>query len=129
MSADETLSQVERLLGLLPGVKLAWVQKAPDVLRLGLAINDVHSLAILAQIVVAANVPMNVEVAWDCPRGCDKPDCVRYDLRIPIESGALNPPSSLQLVGGMIAGTLKRKALLPADEADQLLRAWNFDVQ
>jgi hypothetical protein len=129
MNAEETLLHVKRLLGLLPGMKLAWVQKAPGVLRLGLCINDVHSLAILAHIVVAANVPMHVEVAWDCPGKCDKPDCVRYDVRIPTESGPFEPPSSLQLVGGMVAGALKSEGLLPADEADQLLRAWNLDVQ
>jgi hypothetical protein len=129
MSADETLSHVTRLLSLLPGVKLAWIQKSAAVVRLGLAIEDVRSLAILGHIVVAANVPMHVEVAWDCPGKCDKPDCVRYDWRIPIESDAFTPPSNMQLVGGMIARKLAEKGLLPQDEADQLLRAWNFWVQ
>jgi hypothetical protein len=128
MSADETLTHVKRLLDLLPGVKLAWVQKSPALLRLGLSIDDVHSLAILAHIVVAANVPLNVEVAWDCPGKCDKPECVRYDWRIPIESGPFDPPSNLQLIGGMIAQRLAENGRLPQDEADQLLRAWNFWV-
>jgi hypothetical protein len=129
MNADDSLVQVKRLLGLLPGVTLAWVQKTPTHLRLGLAINDACSLATLAHIVVAANVPMNVEVAWDCPGEHDDPSCVRYDWRVPIEAGPFDPPSELQLVGGMLARKLKHRGLLNAEEADRLLRAWNFALE
>jgi hypothetical protein len=129
MNADDTLKHVKRLLGLLPGVKMTWVQKGPTLLRLGLAIDDPRSLASLAHIVVAANVPMNVVVAWDCPGAHDDPHCVRYDWRIPIESSAFDPPSNLQLIGGMLARKLRNRGLLSAEEADQLLRAWNFAVE
>lgn len=129
MNADDSLVHVKRLLGLLPGVTLAWTQKTPTVRRLGLAINDAYSLATLAHVVVAANVPMNIEVAWDCPGGHDDPNCVRYDLRIPIETGPFDPPSNLQLVGGMLARKLKDRGLLNAEEADRLLRAWNFALE
>src|SRR5437868_3295572 len=118
MNPDDSLTHVKRLLELLPGVHLAWTQKTPTLLRLGLSIIDTRSLAILAHVVVAANVPMYVEVAWDCPGGHDDPDCVRYDLRVPVESGAFDPPSNLQLVGGMLARKLKERGLLPQDEAD-----------
>jgi hypothetical protein len=129
MNADDSLAHVKRLLGLLPGVKLTWAQKGPTLLRLGLAIDDARSLAILAHVVVAANVPMNVEVAWDCPGGHDDPGCVRYDWRVPIESAAFDPPSNLQMIGGMLARKLEDRGLLPMEEADQLLRAWNFAVE
>lgn len=129
MDADDSLAHVKRLLGLLPGVKLTWVQKGPSLLRLGLVIDDSRSLAILAHIVVATNVPMNVEVAWDCPGGHDDPDCVRYDWRVPIETSPFGPPSNLQMIGGMLARELKDRGLLPAEETDQLLRAWNFAVE
>jgi hypothetical protein len=129
MSPDDSLAHVKRLLGLLPGVKLTWVQKGPTLVRLGLAVDDPKSLAILAHVVVAANVPMNVEVAWDCPGGHDDPGCIRYDWRVPIESSPFDPPSNLQLIGGMLARKLKDRGQLSADEADQLLRAWNFAVE
>jgi len=128
MNADDSLAHVKRLLGLLPGVKLAWVQKGPTLFRLGLAIDDASSLAILAHVGVAANVPLNVEVAWDCPGGHDDPYCVRYDWRVPIETSSFDPPSNLQMIGGMLARKLKGRGLLSAEEADQLLRAWSFAV-
>src|SRR5262249_38838764 len=103
--------------------------KSTTLLRIGLAINDAQSLAMLAHVVVASNVPMNVEVAWDCPDGHDDPDCVRYDWRIPVETEPFDPPSELQLVGGMLARKLKDRGLLPKDEADPLLGAWHFAVE
>lgn len=126
MDPDESLVHVKRLLGLLPGVEIAWVQKTDTRLRLGLAINDPRSLSVLAHIVVAANVSLNVEVDWHCPGGHDDPACVRYDWRIPIETETYEPPSNLQKIGGMLAATLKDRGVLPQAEADQLLRAWNF---
>ena len=129
MNADDSLAHVKRLLGLLPGVTLVWTQKTPTVLRLGLAIKDNCSLATLAHVAVAANVPINVEVAWDCPGGHDEPDCVRYDWRVPIETVPFDPPSNLQLVGGMFARKLKDRGLLKAKEADRLLRGWNFALE
>ena len=129
MEANESLAHVKRLLGLLPGVDLAWVQKAPTLIRLGLTIRAPCSLAVLAHVAVAANVPLHVEVDWECPGGHDDPDCVRYDLRVPIETVAFEPPSNLQLVGGMLARKLKNCGVVDAREADRLLRAWNFAVE
>jgi hypothetical protein len=91
-----------------------------------MAISDAHSLAILAHVAVAANVPMNVEVAWDCPGEHDDPDCVRYDWRVPIEATPIDLPSNLQLIGGLLACKLKDHRLLATEEADELLRTWNF---
>jgi len=130
MNPDETLNHVKRLLQLLPGVRIAWVQKSTTCFRIGLAIGDAHSLAILAHIAVASNVPMGLEVAWDCPGvRHDDAECVRYDWRIPVETGPFDPPSELQLVGGILARRLKDRGLLPKSEADQLLRAWSFAVE
>jgi hypothetical protein len=126
MTPDESLTHVMRLLSLLRGAELAWAQKSPNFIRLGLMIREPRSLAILAHIAVAANIPLNVEVAWDCPGGHDDPACVRYDLRVPLEDGPFEAPSNLQMVGGMLARKLKRDGILAANEADQLLRAWNF---
>lgn len=129
MSPDDSLTHVKRLQELLPGVHLTWEQKTSSFLRLGLAIGDPQSLSVLAHIVVAANIPMNVEVAWDCPGKHEDPNCVRYDLRVPIESVPFNPPSNLQLLGGMLAQRLKDRALLRDDEADHLLQAWGFAAE
>jgi hypothetical protein len=129
MSPDDTLTEVRSLLELLPGIRVTWVRKTATKLRIGLAIEDPDSLAILAHIVVAANVPMAVEVAWDCPGRYDDPHCVRYDLRIRVESPPIEPPSELQLLGGMLARELKDGGQLPAEEADALLRSWNFAIE
>jgi hypothetical protein len=126
---DDSVAQVKGLLGLLPGVELTWAQKSPAILRLGLAIREPRSLAILAHVAAAANVPLHVEVARECPGRHDDPDCVRYDLRVPIETAPYEPPSNLQLMGGMLALKLKGSGLLDADNADSLLRAWNFGVE
>ena len=130
MDHTESLAHLKRLLGLLPGVELAWGQDTNVMTRLGLAISNPLSLAILAHIAVAANVPLCVEVAWNCPGGHDDASCVRYDLRIPKKTDlTLMPPSNLQLVGGMLARKLKEQGLLTADEADQLQRDWNFEFE
>jgi len=55
--------------------------------------------------------------------GSDKPD-----LRVPLESTPCDPPSNLQLVGGMLARQLKERGLLGPGEADELLRAWHFAI-
>jgi hypothetical protein len=129
MEADESLAHVKRLLGLLPGVDLAWVQKTPSLIRLGLTIRAPRSLAVLAHVAVAANVPLHVEVDWECRGEHDDPECVRYDLRVPIDTVPFQPPSNLQLVGGMLARKLKDCGALDAKEADRLLRAWSFAVE
>jgi hypothetical protein len=54
---------------------------------------------------------------------------VRYDWGVPVEAEPFDPPSNLQLIGGMLARKLKDRGVLPRDEADQLLRTWNFAVE
>ncbi len=109
---------------------LAWLQKTPAFVRLGLAVRDPDSLALLAHVAAAANVPLAVEVDWACPgRGHADPDCVRYDLRVPVETGPGQPTSNLQFLGGMLAKQLKERGLLDASEADRLVRAWSFSVE
>ena len=130
MDAEKSVEHVQRLLALLPGVRLTWTQMPPNFIRLGLAITDARSLAMLAHIVVAANVSLGVEVDWHCPDGGhDDPDCVRYDLRVPLESGPFDPPSNLQLVGGMLARKLRDRGLLAPSEANHLLQAWSFALE
>lgn len=126
---EQVAAEVKRLLGLLPGVEVTWVQKTPTLVRLGLAIRDQRSLSLLAHVTVAANVPLHVETDWACPGVHDNPECVRYDLRVPVEAAPCEPPSTLQLVGGMLAQQLKQRGLLDSREADGLLRAWNFSVE
>jgi hypothetical protein len=52
-----------------------------------------------------------------------------YDWRVPIETSPFNPPSNLQLIGGLLARKLRDRRVLSADEANQLLLAWNFDLE
>ncbi|MCY2963987.1 MAG: hypothetical protein NT069_10140 [Planctomycetota bacterium] len=129
MNADDSLVQLKRLLLLLPGVELAWLQSRRSVARIGLAVTDLHSLAILAHVSRDANVELCVEVDWSCTgKPDDDPNCVRYDLRLPIESAPYLPPSKVQMVGGFLAKKLRKRGLLPAGEADQLLLEWGFGV-
>ena len=129
MNADESLAHVKRLLSLLPGVTLAWARVTRTMIRLGLAISEPRSVSVLAHVVVSANIPLHVEVAWDCRGGHDEPECVRYDVRVLVEQEPFDPPSNLQLFGGLLARKLKDRGVLPAHEAEELLRAWNFAVE
>jgi len=128
MNADESLCHVKRLLGLLPGVTLAWERVTPTMIRLGLAISEPRSVSVLAHVAVSANIPLQVEVDWNCAGGHDDPACVRYDLRVPVEQGPFDPPSDLQLFGALLARRLIDRRVLPAWEGEPLLRAWNFAV-
>jgi hypothetical protein len=129
MNGDESLEHVKRLLGLLPGVTLAWGQVTKATIRLGLVISDPRSVSLLAHVAVSANIPLHVDVAWGCPGGHDDPACVRYDLRVPVEQGPFEPPSNLQLFNGLLARKLKDRGALPSQETDHLLRTWNFAVE
>jgi hypothetical protein len=71
---EASLAQVKRLLELLPDVQLAWAQKTPAWIRLGLIIRTPRSLALLAHVAIAANVPLHVEIVWICPGDHDDPD-------------------------------------------------------
>ncbi len=122
-------AEVQRLLCLLPGVEPAWLQKTSAFVRLGLAVRVPQSLALLAHVAAAANVPLHVEIDWACPGDHADLECVRYDLRVPVESGPGQPTSNLQFLGGMLAKQLKERGLLNASEADRLLRAWSFSVE
>jgi hypothetical protein len=124
----ESLEQVKRLLGLLPGVEVVWTQQSPSLVRLGLAVRSPRSLARLAHITYAANVLLVVEVDWGWRGKVDDPECVRYDLRIPPNPERTEPPTTLQIVGIYLARDLKATQLLDAEEADRLQEAWNAMV-
>jgi hypothetical protein len=83
VGADESLATVQRLLGMLPEVGVAWVQHGSAVFRLGLEVHSPRSLALLAHVALAANVTLAVEVAWGWAGPADDPACLRYDLRVP----------------------------------------------
>lgn len=130
MNQEETLKHVKRLLGLLKGVAIDWEESSSKMLRLGLSINNQRSLAILAHIGVVTNIPLVVEVAWECNRwGHDSPDCVRYDLRIPIKDTQSGLTTKLQEVGGYLAIKLKNDGVLDSSDAAELFNAWNFGVE
>jgi aldehyde dehydrogenase (NAD+) len=59
MSADDSLAKVKHLLGLLPGVRLAWVRTTPSLIRLGLAISKGYFI----QPTVFDNVTDNMKIA------------------------------------------------------------------
>jgi hypothetical protein len=124
MRLEESIGEVTRLLRMLPGVQLAWVQRTPTICRFGLIIDVPKSLGILAHVAAAANVPLLVEVDWNCPDGHDDYRCIRYDLRVPLEQELEHSGRTLQIVGGMIARRLKRIGLLHEDEMRRLAMEW-----
>jgi hypothetical protein len=128
VDADESLAQVKRLLSLLPGVEVVWIQQTPALTRLGLAVRSPHSLARLAHIALAANVLLVVEIDFRWQGNEDDPECVRYDLRIPRDCEPNDPPSSLEIVGIYLARSLRKSGRLTSIEANDLLREWNSAV-
>ena len=129
MDPEASLSQVKRLLELVPGVEMVWVRKAPSLIRLGLTVQSPSSIARLAHISLAANVLFAVEVDWGWCGDEDDPACVRYELRVPREAEPQNPPSTLEIVGIYLARYLKGSGKLAPSEADTLLRGWNTVVE
>lgn len=129
MGVDESLATVQRLLTLMPGVSIAWVQKTPSFIRLGLEVRSAHSLARLAHVAGAANVLLVVEVDWHWTGPVDDLACVRYDLRVPRDDERVEPPTSLQWVGFFVARHLVDSGHIERDEAEQLVRAWNCALE
>lgn len=124
---EESLLQVQRLLGLLPGVEVSWVRRAPSLIRIGMAISSQESLACLAHLSFAANVLVAVETISSTKRygdPCD-PNELRYELRFPKEAEPGEPPTWMQVMGIFLARELKARQLLDPREADQLQVAWN----
>lgn len=119
-ATDETLKQITALLERFPGVRVAWTQKRPALVRIGLAISTPQSLALLAHVTCDSNFPLRVEVDWKWSGRRDDPDCVRYDLRVPLEN------SNLPFLGGMIVRYLRERSLINVSEADTLLKTWNW---
>lgn len=122
------MTKQSRLLELLPGVRVAWVRSAPSLVRIGLAVRSLSSLAHLAHIALAANVLLVVEADWHWQGGNDDPECLRYDMRVSSENEPEEPPSNLQVVGTYLVRCLERNGRLSSDEAKALLRAWNAAV-
>lgn len=129
MDVDETIAHVKRLLELLSGIEVVWVQRPPSFVRFGLAVQSQASLAQLAHIAVAANVLLVVEVDWEWQAAEDDPECLRYDLRVSSDYELDEPPTNLQVVGIYLVRCHKKSGRLAPNEADELLRAWNSVVE
>lgn len=86
------------LLEVLPGVQVVWYDVAPEApcgwLRIGLHVTEPASLSRIVHAACRANVPVGVEIDWDCEGGDhdrdhhEDADCLRYDLRIPTDPEA-----------------------------------------
>lgn len=125
MDVDESIAQVKRLLCLLPGVEMAWEQKTPSHIRLGLVVRSPSSLALLANIAWAANVSLGVGVDWNWKGKTDDPECLRYCFRVSRDDESEMPPTKLQKIGVFLVWHLKKEKLLAAKDANKLLKAWN----
>jgi len=127
---DESLTHVKRLLELMPGVKVVWVQESPKHTCIGMTIQSQETLACMVHMSFAANTLLTV--GTDVPqRTCGvpaDPEGIRYVLRINKETDSFEPPSQLQLLGIFLARELKARNLLGAGESAQLQIAWHAKV-
>lgn len=119
MTDAEIADELCDLLGLLPGVSIAWRRTGCPGFRIGLQIDDVRSLALLVHCNVHWNVRFGVEVAWHCSEPHDEPGCLRYDLRIPDRSS-----DEIYVVGQVLIDRLESRGLLTPDDAERRKRRW-----
>ena len=86
--ADEGINaRVGQLFGMLPGVRVAWLQPNASLgsVRFGLQITDLRTLNRLVHLACLINVPVSVEIDWECDSSRhDDPQCLRYDFRVPV---------------------------------------------
>ncbi len=125
----ESLSEVERLLQMLPGVKVEMSNPWVDGIKLRLAVSQ-ESLALLAHSADFSNVDLfvgTVEPPRRFGERCD-PEGLRYILWVPNDPGPVMPPSRLQKIGLFLACELKVRGLLDAAELDRLQTKWNAVV-
>jgi len=85
---EGTQRRICQLLEAFPSVRVVWCQPAPGMHRFGLAVADARILARVIHLACAINMPMVAEIDWACSAAFnhDAPDCVRYDLRVPIRT-------------------------------------------
>jgi hypothetical protein len=123
MKEDEALEDFARLLSLLPGVTIAWTQAWADYLRVGIKIEDRHSLGLLAQLNQHWNVQFGVETDWNCAGGHDEPSCLRYDLRIPTAEAGRRL-SKIASVATLLLDELELRQTLDPEEAERRRAVW-----
>jgi hypothetical protein len=126
-SGDKTLTEVKRLLNLMPGVEVVIVRGSPSFVSLGLAIRSMPSFARLAHITAAANVRLSVEIDEYRRPGRDDPEGIVYVLQVPRhpEPGPGAPAATLQVLGLYVVDFLLELGFLHRDEADRLIGAFN----
>jgi hypothetical protein len=126
-SGDRTLTEVKRLLNLMPGVEVVFVRGSPSFVSVGLAIRSMPSLARLARITADADVRLSVEIDEYRRLGRDDPEGIVYVLQVPRqpESGPGESASTLQVLGLYVVDFLLEVGLLHRDDADRLIGAFN----
>lgn len=124
MNDEETVDEVVRLLEMLPGTRLMWRQESPTMVRLGMQILDPHSVSTLAHIVTWTNTPLEVEIDWTCSSKHDAPECVRYDLRVPVRPDQDDPIEQLKLIGKCLAYAHHENDQMELEEAKRVASAF-----
>src|SRR5262245_45001401 len=124
MDFDATLSHVQQLLTLLPGVEISLSGESQIVM----AVRTSETLALLAYISAAANLRVLVVSGAALGRRYGEvldPETLRYVLRFPKESDTDQRPSGLEIMGIYLARELKARGLLDPEESARLQVAWH----
>lgn len=130
-STDRTLTQVKRLLNLMPEVEVTTVWRTPAGTSLGLSVRSFSSLARLAHVAAWANVRFQVGVDEyrEANGGLknDDPAGIRFGIEIP---GPREPEpnghsTTLQILGSYLVDDLREQGLLEKEEADRLIGEFN----
>lgn len=84
-------------------------------------IMDPQSVSTLAHFVTWTNTPFEVEIDWRCSCSHHAPECVRYDLRVPLLPDEDDPFEQLRHVGGFLAVAHYKNDRMDLEEADWLV--------
>lgn len=126
MNYKETVQEVIRLLEMLPGTEIVRQAESSKSVWFMLQILDLQSVSILAHIAVWTNTPFDLEIDWKCTCNHQAPECVRYELRVPLFQDQDVPFEQLRHVGGFLAVAHYKNDRMESEEAKRLTSAMNL---
>lgn len=126
MERAETLAAVRRLLELYNGITIDFVKPMSGATRIVFKASDQVSLARVMYCSLAANLPSHVWSAspGETDRDRADPGYLRYEFRVPDESGVAEPPNELEILGIYLVWDLAHRDVLDRPSANRLLTAW-----
>ena len=129
--SERTLTQVKRLLNLMPGVEVSQVWCRPGYTGLDLAVGSLPSLARLAHMACSANfrLQVGIDAYREANGGLARHDpagiLYRIEIRGPREPEPGGFVTTLQILGIELADDLREQGLLEEEEARRLIAKFN----